>query len=164
MDENNEQLMEKYLDGKELSIEEIKTGLRRMTIDNKLFPVVCGSALKNKGVQNMLDAVVDYLPSPLDKPILKGLNTLTNVEETVKPNAKEPFSGFAFKLMLDPFVGRLVFVRVYSGTLEKGSYVYNVNKGQKERVARLLRMHANKREEIDTLVSRLAEARKMFKL
>lgn len=149
--DGNDDLMEKYLEGQELTVDEIKKGLRKMTIANKLFPVVCGSALKNKGVQNLLDAVVDLLPSPLDIPPVKGVNPANNVEEICKPNAKDPFVGIAFKLMVDPFVGRLVFVRVYSGTLEKGSYVYNVNKGQKERVARLLRMHANKRDEIDSV-------------
>ncbi len=149
--DGNDDLMEKYIEGKEITIEEIKKGLRKLTISNSLFPVVCGSALKNKGVQLLLDAVLDYLPSPLDVPPLKGTNTRTEKEETALPNAEEPFCGLAFKVMVDSYVGKLVFVRVYSGTLEKGSYIYNVNKRQKERVARLLRMHANKREEIDSV-------------
>lgn len=147
--DGNDDLMEKYLEGKELTIEEIKRGLRKMTIATQLFPVICGSALKNKGVQFMIDAVVDYLPSPLDIEPAKGTNTNTGKEEVVKPVDNEPFSGLAFKVMVDPFVGKLVFVRVYSGKLEKGSYVLNPVKNVKERVARLVRMHANKREEID---------------
>ncbi len=149
--DGNDDLMEKYLEGKELSIEDIKKGLRKMTNETMLFPVVCGSALKNKCMQFLLDAILDYLPSPLDIHSAKGINTLTNKEEICRPNANDPFSGIAFKVMVDPYVGKLVFVRVYSGTLEKGSYIYNVNKKQKERVARLLRMHANKREEIDSI-------------
>ncbi len=151
--DGNDDLMEKYLEGQELSAEELKKGLRKLTIETKLFPVVCGSALKNKGMQLLLDAVLDYLPSPLDIPPAKGINAITNKEETCRPDAKEAFAGLAFKVMVDPYVGKLVFVRVYSGTLDKGSYVYNVNKKQKERVARLLRMHANKREEIDSITA-----------
>jgi len=147
--DGNDELMEKYLEGKELSIEEIKKGLRKLTIENKLFPVICGSALRNKGVQPLLDAVIDYLPSPVDIPPVQGTNVYTSKEEMVHANPDEPFCGLAFKVMVDPYVGKLVFVRVYSGKLEKGSYVFNVNKKKKERVARLLRMHANKREEID---------------
>jgi elongation factor G len=149
--DGNDELMEKYLEGQELSVEEIKKGLRKMVIQSKLFPVVCGSALKNKGMQLLLDAVLDYLPSPLDIEPAKGTNIKDNKEEVCKPNATDPFAGLAFKVMVDPYVGKLVFVRVYSGTLDKGSYIYNVNKRQKERVARLLRMHANKREEIDSV-------------
>ncbi len=149
--DGNDDLMEKYLEGKDIPVEAIKKGLRKLTIANELFPVVCGSALKNKGVQLMLDAVLDYLPSPLEVHPVKGMNIDTNKEELVLPNAKDPFSGIGFKVMVDAFVGKLVFVRVYSGTLEKGSYIYNVNRRKKERVARLLRMHANKREEIDSV-------------
>lgn len=149
--DGNDDLMEKYLEGKELTEEEIKRGLRKMTITTQLFPVVCGTALKNKGMQKLLDAVVDYLPSPLDIHPAKGTEVRTSKEILCKPDAKEMFAGLAFKVMVDPFVGRLVFVRVYSGTLDKGSYVLNVNKDRKERVARLLRMHANKREEIDSV-------------
>lgn len=149
--DGNDDLMEKYLEGHELPVEDVKRGLRKLAIENKLFPVICGTALKNKGVQLLLDAVVDYLPSPLDVPPVNGTNTNTNKEELCRPNGKDPFAGIAFKVMVDPHVGKLVFVRVYSGTLEKGSYIYNVNKRTKERVARLLRMHANKREEIDAV-------------
>ncbi len=149
--DGNDDLMEKYLEGQELPIEDVKRGLRKLTIENKLFPVVCGSALKNKGVQHLLDAVVDFLPSPLDIPPVSANNTATAKDEICKPVAKDPFAGIAFKVMVDPFVGKLVFVRVYSGTLEKGSYIYNVNKRTKERASRLLRMHANKREEIDSV-------------
>ncbi len=149
--DGNDDLMEKYLEGKDISDEEIKSALRKLTITNTVFPVVCGSALKNKGIQLLLDAVIDYLPSPLEIPPLKAVNAATGKEELAKPVADEPFCGLAFKVMVDSFVGKLVFVRVYSGTLEKGSYIYNVNKDKKERVARLLRMHANKREEIDSV-------------
>ena len=147
--DGNDDLMEKYISGEELSIDEIIRGLRKLTIKCLLFPVVCGTALKNKGVQMMLDAVVSYLPSPMDIPPMSGKNTINNTDEIIRPNPKDPFVGLAFKVMVDPYVGKLVFVRVYSGTLEKGSYIYNVNKLQKERVARLLRMHANKRDEVD---------------
>jgi len=147
--EGDDALLEKYLNGEELSVEDIKSGLRKLVIQCKVFPVICGSALKNKGVQLMLDAVRDYLPSPLDIAAVKGTDPSTGAEVVCKTVDTEPFVGLAFKVMVDPFVGKLVFVRVYSGKLEKGSYVYNATKGVKERVARLLRMHANKRDEID---------------
>lgn len=147
--ESDDALLEKYLNGEELTVEEIKKGLRKLVIQCKVFPVICGSALKNKGVQLMLDAVKDYLPSPLDIAAVKGTDPATGQEVICKTVDSEPFVGLAFKVMVDPFVGKLVFVRVYSGKLEKGSYVYNATKGVKERVARLLRMHANKRDEID---------------
>ncbi|NPV39300.1 MAG: elongation factor G [Brevinematales bacterium] len=147
--ESDDALLEKYLNGEELTVEEIKKGLRKLVIQCKVFPVICGSALKNKGVQLMLDAVKDYLPSPLDIAAVKGTDPATGQEVICKTVDTEPFVGLAFKVMVDPFVGKLVFVRVYSGKLEKGSYVYNATKGVKERVARLLRMHANKRDEID---------------
>jgi elongation factor G len=147
--ESDDALLEKYLNGEELTLEEIKAGLRKLVIQCKVFPVICGSALKNKGVQLMLDAVRDYLPSPLDIAAVKGTDPATGQEVICKTVDSEPFVGLAFKVMVDPFVGKLVFVRVYSGKLEKGSYVYNATKGVKERVARLLRMHANKRDEID---------------
>jgi len=147
--ESDDVLLEKYLNGEELTLEEIKAGLRKLVIQCKVFPVICGSALKNKGVQLMLDAVRDYLPSPLDIAAVKGTDPATGQEVICKTVDSEPFVGLAFKVMVDPFVGKLVFVRVYSGKLEKGSYVYNATKGVKERVARLLRMHANKRDEID---------------
>ncbi len=140
-------LMEKYLAGEALTEEEIKASIRSCTINIQIIPVVCGSAFKNKGVQNLLDAVVDYMPSPLDIPAIKGLDESGNEVER-KADDKEPFSALGFKIMTDPFVGQLTFIRVYSGVLQSGSYVYNATKGKKERIGRLLKMHANKREEI----------------
>ena len=140
-------LMEKYLGGEELTNEEIKAAIRKATIDIKIFPVFCGSAFKNKGVQHLLDAVVDYLPAPIDIPAIKGVDEKGNEIER-KPSDSEPFSALAFKIMTDPFVGQLCFIRVYSGVMNAGSYVYNATKEKKERVGRLLKMHANKREEI----------------
>ncbi len=140
-------LMEKYLAGDPLTEEEIKASIRSCTINIQIIPVVCGSAFKNKGVQNLLDAVVDYMPSPLDIPAIKGLDESGNEVER-KADDKEPFSALGFKIMTDPFVGQLTFIRVYSGVLQSGSYVYNATKGKKERIGRLLKMHANKREEI----------------
>jgi elongation factor G len=147
--DGNDDLMEKYLNGEDLTVEEIKKGLRKQVINCQLFPVVCGSALRNKGVQLLLDAVVDYLPSPLDIEPAKGTNKNTGETVICKADPRMPLSALAFKVMVDPYVGKIVYIRVYSGRIEKGSYVYNVNKGKNERVARLLRMHANKREEID---------------
>lgn len=146
--ELDEDLMEKYLNGEEITKEELKSGIRRGTVDVKFYPVICGSAFKNKGVQKMLDAVIDYLPSPLDVPAIKG--TLPDSEEEVERHAddSEPFSALAFKVMTDPFVGKLTFFRVYSGTLSSGSYVQNSTKGKRERVGRILQMHANSRQEI----------------
>ncbi len=144
----DEVLAEKYLDGKPYSIEEIKAALRKGVIAQEVTLVLCGSAFKNKGVQLMLDAVVDYLPSPLEVPCVKGTNPVTGLEEERKTSDKEPFCALAFKIMIDPFVGSLTFARIYSGHLESGSYVYNASKGKTERVSRLLKMHANKREEI----------------
>jgi elongation factor G len=141
-------LMEKYLGGESLTEAEIRAAIRQATIDIKICPVVCGSAFKNKGVQPLLDAVVDYLPSPLDIPPIKGINADTDQEVERKASDGEPFSALAFKIMTDPFVGQLCFIRVYSGVLNSGSYVYNSTKGKKERIGRLLKMHANKREEI----------------
>jgi elongation factor G len=145
-------LMEKYLGGEELSIAEIKAGIRKATIALKIFPVICGSAFKNKGVQTMLDAVVDYLPSPLDIPPVNG----TDIDDKTKVltrNASddEPFSALIFKIMTDPFSGQLAFFRVYSGKMSAGESIYNVAKGRKERVGRLMRMHANKREDINDI-------------
>ncbi len=140
-------LMEKYLAGEPLTEEEIKASIRSCTINIQIIPVVCGSAFKNKGVQNLLDSVVDYMPSPLDIPAIKGLDESGNEVER-KADDKEPFSALGFKIMTDPFVGQLTFIRVYSGVLQSGSYVYNATKGKKERIGRLLKMHANKREEI----------------
>jgi len=144
----DEKVMEKFLDGKEVSADEIRSALRRGTVEMKLTPVICGTAFKNKGVQHLLDAIVDYLPSPYDIPPVVGISPDDNSEQLRKPDAKEPFSAFAFKVMTDPFVGQLTFLRVYSGTMNAGSYVYNSTKGTKERVGRLLKMHANKREDI----------------
>ncbi len=146
--EQNDDLLEKYLEGSEISEEEIKKGLRSATLAYKLIPVLAGSALKNKGVQPLLDAVVDYLPSPLDKPPLMGINPKTNQEEERKTSDEDPFSALAFKVMTDPFVGRLTYFRVYSGKMTAGSYIYNSTKGTKERIGRILLMHANTREDI----------------
>jgi elongation factor G len=147
--ETDESLLEAYFENGELSVDELKAGLRRATIGNLLVPVVCGSAFKNKGVQPLLDAVVDYLPSPLDVPAIKGLHPKSGDEMDRKPDDDEPFSALAFKVMTDPYVGTLVFTRVYSGTLEAGSYIHNVTKDEKLRVGRILQMHANSREERD---------------
>ncbi|MEY2668489.1 MAG: hypothetical protein RJA59_1127, partial [Pseudomonadota bacterium] len=150
--EADDDLMAKYLDGHPLTNEEVKRGLRKGTIDMKFFPVICGTAFKNKGVQQFLDAVVDYLPSPVDKPPVHGINP-KGVEVVRNTSDTEPFSALAFKLMNDPFVGNLTFFRVYSGKLESGSYVYNASRDRKERVGRLLQMHANKREEIKEVLA-----------
>ncbi len=144
----DEVIMEKYLAGEEISVEELKKAIRRGTVEMKITPVLCGSAFKNKGVQMLLDAIVDYLPSPLDIPPVKGTDPNTGSEIIRKASDDEPFAALAFKIMTDPFVGQLTYVRVYSGVLTAGSYVYNATKNSKERVGRLLRMHANKREEI----------------
>jgi elongation factor G len=139
----------KYLEGEEISEAEIKHGIRLATLQYKWVPILCGSALKNKGVQPMLDAVVDYLPSPLDVPPVIGLKPGTDVEVLKTPDDTEPFSALAFKIAADPFVGKLAFFRVYSGTLKSGSYVLNATKGKKERIGRIVELHANHREEID---------------
>ena len=146
--DTDEALMEKYLEGEEISEAELKKAIRTATVNVEFYPVLCGSAFKNKGVQLMLDAVVDYLPSPLDVPAIQGI--LPDSEETVERHAddNEPFSALAFKVMTDPYVGRLTFFRVYSGTLQAGSYVQNSTKGKRERVGRILQMHANSRSEI----------------
>ncbi len=140
-------LMEKYLSGEALTETEVIQAIRTCTISIKIIPVVCGSAFKNKGIQNLLDAVVAYMPSPLDIPAIKGLDESSNEVER-KAEDKEPFAALGFKIMTDPFVGQLTFIRVYSGVLQSGSYVYNATKGKRERIGRLLKMHANKREEI----------------
>ncbi|HEX7334131.1 MAG TPA: elongation factor G [Pyrinomonadaceae bacterium] len=142
-------LMHKYIEGEEISEPEIRKALRAGTIGLKLVPVVTGSAFKNKGVQTLLDAVVDYLPSPLDIPPVEGVNPKTNQVETRPPDASAPFSGLVFKIMADKHLGQLSFVRIYSGTIKAGSYAYNPIKDTKERVGRLMRMHANKREDIE---------------
>ena len=150
--EQDDALMEKYFETGDLTVDEIKKGLRKATLAMKLTPVLCGSSYKNKGVQNLLDAIVDYLPSPLDIGAVEGTdpdgNTITR-----EPSDDAPFCGLAFKIMTDPFVGKLAFFRAYSGVLKTGSYVYNSTKGKKERIARILRMHANHREEVDAVYS-----------
>ena len=151
--ETDEDLMMKYLEGEEITNEELKAAIRKATINVEFFPVLCGSAFKNKGVQLMLDAVIDYLPSPLDIPAIKGINPDTDEEETRPASDDEPFAALAFKIMTDPFVGRLTFFRVYSGVLQSGSYVLNTSKGKRERIGRILQMHANSRQEIDTVYS-----------
>ena len=151
--ETDEELTMKYLEGEEITNEELKAGIRRATINVEFFPVLCGSAFKNKGVQLMLDAVLDYLPSPLDIPAIKGINPDTDAEEERHASDEEPFAALAFKIMTDPFVGRLTFFRVYSGVLNSGSYVLNTSKGKRERIGRILQMHANSRQEIETVYS-----------
>ncbi|KEZ49158.1 MULTISPECIES: elongation factor G [Metabacillus] len=149
--ELDEELMMKYLEGEELTIDELKAGIRKGTVNVEFYPVICGSAFKNKGVQLMLDAVLDYLPSPLDVPAIKGITPDTE-EEVIRESSDEgPFSALAFKVMTDPYVGKLTFFRVYSGVLNSGSYVQNSTKGKRERVGRILQMHANSREEISTV-------------
>jgi elongation factor G len=145
--EANEVLMNKYLESGELSLEEVKRGLRLRTINNEIVPMLCGSAFKNKGVQAMLDAVIDYLPSPVDIPPVKGEND-KGEPDVRKPGDDEPFAALAFKIMTDPFVGQLSFIRVYSGVLTSGDTVYTSVRGRKERIGRLLQMHANERKEI----------------
>lgn len=149
----DEDLMEKYLGGEELTVSEIKTAIRKATLAVEFYPVVCGTAFKNKGVQLVLDAVVDYLPSPLDIPPMTGVNPDTEEEEERHSSDEEPFSALAFKVMTDPYVGKLTFFRVYSGVLQSGSYVQNSTKGKRERVGRILQMHANSREEISEVHS-----------
>jgi elongation factor G len=149
----DEDLMEKYLGGEELTIQEIKTAIRKATLAVEFYPVVCGTAFKNKGVQLVLDAVVDYLPSPVDIPPMKGTNPETDEEVERHADDNAPFSALAFKVMTDPYVGKLTFFRVYSGTLQSGSYVKNSSKGKRERVGRILQMHADSREEISEVHS-----------
>ncbi|SDK58554.1 elongation factor G [Lacicoccus qingdaonensis] len=150
----NEDVMEKYLGGEELPVEELKAAIRQATCDVEFYPALCGTAFKNKGVQLLLNAVVDYLPSPLDVKPIVGHKTDDEEEEYIaKPDDKEPFAALAFKVMSDPYVGKLTFFRVYSGTLDAGSYVQNTTKGKRERVGRILQMHANSREEISTVYS-----------
>ncbi|AGY38921.1 MULTISPECIES: elongation factor G [Streptococcus] len=151
--ETDEDLMMKYLEGEEITNEELKAGIRKATINVEFFPVLCGSAFKNKGVQLMLDAVLDYLPSPLDIPAIKGIDPDTDEQVERPASDEEPFAALAFKIMTDPFVGRLTFFRVYSGVLNSGSYVLNTTKGKRERIGRILQMHANTRMEIETVYS-----------
>ncbi|MEW8959238.1 MAG: elongation factor G [Moorella sp. (in: firmicutes)] len=147
--ESDEELMVKYLEGEELTEEEIKAGIRKATIAVKMVPVLCGSSFKNKGVQPLLDAVVDFLPAPTDIPAIHGIDPETGAEDERHSSDNEPFAALAFKIMADPYVGKLTFFRVYSGTIKSGSYVYNSTKGRRERIGRILRMHANHREEVD---------------
>ena len=152
--ELDEELMMKYLEGEEISVEELKAALRKGVCNVQIFPVVCGSSYRNKGVQRMIDAVVDFLPSPLDVPAIKGHVEGDEETEVVRHSSdEEPFSALAFKIMTDPYVGKLTFFRVYSGVLTSGSYVLNATKGKRERIGRILQMHANSREEIDTVYS-----------
>ncbi len=149
--ETDEELLEKYLGGEELTTEEIKKGIKKGTLDMSITPMLCGSAFKNKGVQTLLDAVVDYLPAPTEVNWIKGIDPKTGEEVSVESTDDGPFAALAFKIMTDPFVGQLSFIRVYRGQISSGSYVLNSTKGKKERVGRLLKMHANKREEIKEL-------------
>jgi elongation factor G len=146
--EKDDKLMESYLEGKEIPVDELKKVLRKAVIDYEIIPVFCGSALKNKGVQLVLDAVIDYLPSPLDVPPATAIDAKTGEEVLIEPKDDDPLAGLAFKLQTDPFVGQLTYFRIYSGVLESGSYVYNTSNGTKERIGRILRMHANEREEV----------------
>jgi elongation factor G len=147
--ETDDELMEKFFNGEEFTIEEIKRGIRKATIELKMTPVTCGSSVKNKGVQKLLDAIVDYMPSPLDIDAIKGTKLDGETEEDRKADDKEPLAGLAFKVATDPFVGKITFFRIYSGVLKAGSYVLNSTKGNKERIGRLLRMHANHREDVE---------------
>ena len=151
--EQDEELMMKYLDGEELTTEEIKKTIRKATIANDMVPVLCGTSYRNKGVQNLLDAVVDYMPAPTDIPPIEGIVPRTEEQTVRKSSDSEPFSALAFKIMTDPYVGKLCFFRVYSGTLNKGSAVYNSTKDKSERVGRILQMHANDRQDIDIVYS-----------
>ncbi len=151
--EQDDELMEKYFEEGDLSLEDLKKGLRKATIAMAVTPVLCGSSYRNKGVQFLLDAIIDYLPSPLDVDHVKGINPETGEEEERKTSDEEPFAGLAFKIAADPFVGKLAFFRAYSGVLEAGSYVYNSTKQKKERIGRLVQMHANHREEIPMIYS-----------
>ncbi|PIV11069.1 elongation factor G [Candidatus Roizmanbacteria bacterium CG_4_10_14_0_2_um_filter_36_35] len=147
--ETDDNLLDKYLNGVEITADELKSALRKATIAYKLIPVYCGTSLRNKAVQPILDAIVDYLPSPFDLKEVKGINPTTNAEERRQLTPEEKFSALAFKIQLDPHVGKLTYARIYSGILESGSYVYNINRNKQERVSRVLLMHANNREEID---------------
>jgi len=149
--ENDEGLMNRYLEGEEIGIDDLRKNLRKATIEGKIIPVFCGSALRNKGVQFLLDGIVDYLPSPLDLPPVKGFDPKTGEEIERKASDDEPFTALAFKVATDPFVGSLTYFRVYSGTLTRGSYVYNASKNQKERAGRIVRMHSNHREEVEEI-------------
>jgi len=154
--ESSEELMDEYLENGDLSNEQIKTALRALTIANEIVPVMCGSAFKNKGVQAMLDGIVDYLPSPVEVPAITGIDAKENEVERQSDDG-EPFSALAFKIATDPFVGQLVFFRVYSGVMKTGDAVFNPIKGKKERIGRILQMHSNNREEIKDGISRSSD-------
>ncbi len=149
--ETDDALLEKFFNGEELTIDEIKTGIRKATLDLAMTPVCCGTSFKNKGVQKLLDAVIDYMPSPVDVPAIKGTLPGTETEEARESDDKAPFAGLAFKVATDPYVGKITFFRVYSGVLKTGTYVYNSTKDSKERIGRLLKMHANNREDVEEL-------------
>lgn len=151
--EGDEDLMMKFLEGEELTVDEIKSSIRKQTIAGEMVPMFCGSAYRNKGVQMVLDGIIDFMPSPLDIPPIKGIDPMTGEEDTRPADDSAPFSALAFKIVADPFVGKLAFFRVYSGTLDAGSYVYNSTKGKKGRIGRILQIHANKREEIERVYS-----------
>ena len=151
--ETDDELFEKYCEGEEIAVEDLKRALRKATIDNKIVPVVCGTSYKNKGVQKLLDAVIDYMPSPVDVPAIKGINPETGEEDVRHSSDDEPFSALAFKIMTDPYVGKLCFFRVYSGTIEAGQTAYNPGKKARERFGRILQMHANDRKDIDVCYS-----------
>ena len=149
----DDELMMKYLEGEEITVPELKAALRKATIDNAIVPVVCGTSYRNKGVQKLLDAIIDFMPSPVDIPAIKGINTKTEEEEERPASDSEPFSALAFKIMTDPFVGKLCFFRVYSGVVNAGDTVLNSTRGKRERLGRILQMHANDRQEIETCYS-----------
>ena len=151
--ETDEELTMKFLEGEEISVDELKAALRKATVNCEIIPVICGTSLRNKGVQMMLDAIVDYMPSPLDIKAISGVNPDTEEEETRPASDEEPFSALAFKIMTDPFVGKLCFFRVYSGVLDAGSYVLNATKNKKERIGRIVQMHADSRKEIEKVFS-----------
>jgi len=151
--ETDEELTMKFLEGEEITVEELKAALRKATVACEIIPVICGTSLRNKGVQMMLDAIVDYMPSPLDIKAISGVNPDTEEEETRPASDEEPFAALAFKIMTDPFVGKLCFFRVYSGVLDAGSYVLNATKGKKERIGRIVQMHADSRKEIEKVFS-----------
>ena len=151
--ELDDELTLRYLEGEEITVEQLKATIRRATIDGALVPIFCGSALRNKGVQPLLDAVVDYLPSPLDIPPVRGVNPETGAEEVRHADPNEPFAALAFKIVADPFVGKLAYIRVYSGRLEGGTYIYNSTRRQRERVGRIVKMHANHREDVAFLAA-----------
>ena len=151
--ETDEALLEKFLSDEEISVDELKAALRKATINNEIVPMLCGTAYRNKGVQMLLDAVIEYMPSPVDVPAIKGVNPDTDEEDERPSSDDAPFAALAFKIATDPFVGKICFFRVYSGTLEKGSYVLNSCKGKRERMGRILQMHANHREDLDIVYS-----------